>query len=718
MRGMSRSSVTPPQRGFGAPGPPAGRGNGNAYRAVPRSSGTGRVEPRIAARDLGRKGPITPFAHLARTQLWSVAGDALITSSLATTVFFNNDPNAPREKVALYLLLTLAPFAVASPFLGPLIDRVAGGRRWFIIGSAVARALVAFLLIGDLENPRFYLWAFMMLVLSKVHLISKSALLPTTVRNDEELVEANSKLALLGAGAAIAAGPGFALSKTVGAQWTIGLAMIAFVVTAAQAYGLPVPREADQPAGAAERDELQGAGIIRASEAMATLRFAVGFLTFAILFAFRSAGVPNSWYLIAAVAAQTGLLLGSAIAPALRRLLVEERMVMIGLALAFVASAAAAIPDGLGAACLLAFAVGCGGTVAKQGFDSLVQRDAPDANRGRSFARFESRFQMVWVIGAFIPVVLPIPQRLAFAVIAVVSLFAVCSYAWGYRQIKAAAAGLRPAIPMRVPISHRLYRLVRPDVTQRAYEAAQISQGSAPTPVSAGPDPFSETSVDVSTSTLAAPMMPAPPPGSAPELGNAHGWAAEPTTSTETERGSLPGSALVTLPGTLSPITGFLIDDVDPFAGRRTIEGHSTVDLSFAGPIGQPDANGLPPEGLAPSNPLVSGRWRSPQPEELFGPEEAALPMPPPEVTPTGIFAPVVPFSPGARQAPPAVPVVAYPSTDALTPELLDDLVPDDSDSFDDSEPLVQTPLPFDSPVMPPAADAGWDSAEPRWRTP
>jgi len=697
---MSRSSVTPPRSSSGAPRPPAAQGGGNAYRAVPRSSGTGRVEPRIASRDLGRKGPITPFAHLARTQLWSVAGDALITSSLATTVFFNNDPNAPREKVALYLLLTLAPFAVASPFLGPLIDRVAGGRRWFIIGSAVARALVAFLLIGDLENIRFYLWAFMMLVLSKVHLISKSALLPTTVRNDEELVEANSKLALLGAGAALAAGPGFALSKTIGPQWTIGLATIAFVVTAAQAYGLPVPREADQPAGAAERNELQGAGILRASEAMATLRFVVGFLTFAILFAFRSAGVPNSWYLFAAVAAQTGYLIGSALAPALRRVLVEERMVMIGLALSFVAATASAFPDGLGAACLLAFAVGCAGTVAKQGFDSLVQRDAPDANRGRSFARFESRFQMVWVIGAFIPVVLPIPQRLAFAVIAVVSLFAVCTYAWGYRQIKAAAAGLRPEIPVRVPLSHRLYRLVRPDATQRAYEEAHGAEGSVLSS-EGGVHAFSEPPLG-----LPAPTLPAPPPASTPHAGNAHGWATDPTT-VDTAWSALPPSALDTLPGTLSPITGFLIDDADPFAGRRTIDGHSTVDLSFAGPIGQPDSGTSEPEGLAPSNPLVSGRWRSPQPEELFGPEEASLPLPPPEVTPTGIFAPVVQPSSGARQAPPAMPVAGYPNLEAQDPA--ESGLP---------APQVQTPLPFDPPVMPASPEAGWDSAEPRWRSP
>ena len=39
---------------------------------------------------------------------------------------------------------------------------------------------------------------------------------------------------------------------------------------------------------------------------------------------------------------------------------------------------------------------------AKLAFDSIVQRDAPDANRGRSFAKFETRFQIIWVVGALL----------------------------------------------------------------------------------------------------------------------------------------------------------------------------------------------------------------------------------------------------------------------------------------------------------------------------
>ena len=64
-------------------------------------------------------------------------------------------------------------------------------------------------------------------------------------------------------------------------------------------------------------------------------------------------------------------------------------------------------------------------------FDSLVQRDAPDANRGRSFAGFELRFQVVWVLGAVLPVLITLPQRVGFLVIAGVAGFALFSYSAG-----------------------------------------------------------------------------------------------------------------------------------------------------------------------------------------------------------------------------------------------------------------------------------------------
>ena len=53
-------------------------------------------------------------------------------------------------------------------------------------------------------------------------------------------------------------------------------------------------------------------------------------------------------------------------------------------------------------AMVLSLTVAMGAASGKLAFDALVQRDAPDANHGRSFARFEARFQIAWVLGAFL----------------------------------------------------------------------------------------------------------------------------------------------------------------------------------------------------------------------------------------------------------------------------------------------------------------------------
>ena len=97
----------------------------------------------------------------------------------------------------------------------------------------------------------------------------------------------------------------------------------------------------------------------------------------------------------------------------------------------------AAARGGLLGAATIAFAVGlCAGS-GKLAFDALVQRDAPDANRGRSFARFETRFQLIWVVGAAVPVVVPIPGRLGYLLIAGGAAFAAASYVVGYRFLEA-----------------------------------------------------------------------------------------------------------------------------------------------------------------------------------------------------------------------------------------------------------------------------------------
>jgi len=81
-----------------------------------------------------------------------LAGDTLVTISLAGSLFFSISPTEAKSKVLLYLLLTLAPFAVVSPLLGPLIDRSRGARRAMVVLSATGRAVLCPFMARDIHS--------------------------------------------------------------------------------------------------------------------------------------------------------------------------------------------------------------------------------------------------------------------------------------------------------------------------------------------------------------------------------------------------------------------------------------------------------------------------------------------------------------------------------------------------------------------------------------
>jgi hypothetical protein len=385
---------------------------------------------------------VSPFTRLARTHVFSIAGDALFTMGLAGTVFFNTtDLDEARWKVALTLLFTIAPFAAAAPLIGPSLDRLRGGRRWMIVGSSGMRAVLSVLLIQNFDNYGFYPLAFLMLVAGKSYQIAKSALVPTTVRNDAELVEANSKLTLLsGVAVVVAAVPGGIFWKFGGADWLLGIAAVVFLVAAIVALRLPHAVVAAQPVDDVERQELRSSAIVLAASAMGILRALVGFLAFLLAFDYRG---EDGWKLgVLVVAAQAGFLSGAALAPRLRKL-VEEEYILIGVLLTVVVtSVGSAFSGGLFVASLMSLTLGIGSSAGKQAFDAIVQRDAPDANRGRSFARFETRFQLMWVVGALIPVAISIPPRMGFVMMAAVAAFGGLTYWAGLKSANLRAAAL------------------------------------------------------------------------------------------------------------------------------------------------------------------------------------------------------------------------------------------------------------------------------------
>ena len=401
---------------------------------------------------------VSPFTRLARAHAATVAGDTLITLALADSLFLSIDPDAARSRVALYLALTMAPFAVVAPLIGPTLDRVKGGRRWMVIAANALRALLAILMIRDIDSLLLFPEAFAVLVLSKSYHVAKSAIVPTVVRSDDELVEANAKLSFLSGvvtfAAAIPAGIAAAAADSRG---VLVLAAAACALAAVLGVRIPATQVAVDETSQTERDELRGGGIVLAASAMGLMRGIVGFLTFLIAFYLRSTDAAAWEFGMVLAASGLGSLLGALVAPALRRAgVAEERIVQIVLGITTAAAVLAAWTGGLVAAATLAACVGVSASSAKLAFDSVVQRDAPDANRGRSFAKFETRFQLTWVIGAFIPVIVSIPVRVGFLVVAACAGFALFSYLAGLRAL---GRGQLPA-PRSNPVVRRIQAAV------------------------------------------------------------------------------------------------------------------------------------------------------------------------------------------------------------------------------------------------------------------
>lgn len=376
--------------------------------------------------------PTTGFTRLARVHALGAAGDAMLATALAGSLFFSIPTAEARGKVFLYLIITMAPFAIVSPLIGPLLDRMPGGRRAMVIMSSIARGVVAFLMIANLQTLWLFPLAFTMLVLQKGYSVARSSLVPTTVSDDNELVLANSKLALISGIMGFAGGaPGVLLQWLGSAEWSLAAAVVTYIALTAMALQLPQATVAFAQESAAERQELQATSIRLAASGMGLLRAMAGFLTILLAFELRGNDRPLWEYGVVGAASILGSLTGALIAPRIRRVALEERILIGALAATFVAAfVAAAFLDGVAAAAELAYVLGTCAAGGKLAFDSIVQRDAPDANRGRSFARFEARFQVLWVVGAAIAVA-EMPVEAGYVAIVAVSGFAAFSYAVG-----------------------------------------------------------------------------------------------------------------------------------------------------------------------------------------------------------------------------------------------------------------------------------------------
>jgi hypothetical protein len=371
------------------------------------------------------------FRNLAITQVFSTATDTLVAIGLAGTLFFTVPSAEARTNVAWYLLLTVAPFAVIGPTLGRILDRTPVATRGLLVGAAAGRALFAVVLLGRSDTWVLYPAAFMLLVLSRVHGITRNSLLPLALDEPRALVSANARIAWIGMLAGgLAAALGFAAMAVADVEGPLGLAAALAVLAAVTGLALPDPdaSEIRHPTGDRAPRLMIPRRARLAQLATAGVRTCVGLLLLLMAFALHEldAGLLDFGALLGATGG--GFAVASRVVPLLERRVREDAMVVGALSITAAAAFSAAQWFGLVAAAVTAAVAGFAWGSAKLAFDGLLQASVSPARRGAAFTRSETLFSIAFVVGAIVPTVLPMPVSLGLVLTGLTALAAQLVY--------------------------------------------------------------------------------------------------------------------------------------------------------------------------------------------------------------------------------------------------------------------------------------------------
>jgi hypothetical protein len=298
-----------------------------------------------------------------------------------------------------------------------------------------------------------------------------------TARIEADLATLNARLGLLASLSGFAfALPAVAILKLGNASAVLWVAIAVFAAAAAAGARLPVPYRlggsagrwhrgtrvagrpvrAPVPAAAVEwapdmdptwaEDEIDLAAfrpvadteVVLALMPMSVLKALVGFATYLFAFGLRRTGAATWWFGFVLGALTAGALVGVLLVAWIRRMLGEQQMLTGALWLVVAVGTIGAFYASRWYLAVVAFGIGMAGAVAKPSFDALVQRHVRESNQGRAFARFETRFQLMWVIGSFVPVVLSLPVAAGNLVMAVVAAVGAVIYMSSRRAVRGA----------------------------------------------------------------------------------------------------------------------------------------------------------------------------------------------------------------------------------------------------------------------------------------
>ena len=227
----------------------AARATGGAFRSGARAGATGaRRTGGLVHRVTGASGAgRTGLSTLIELTAASGAGDAFVAVSLAGTIFFSTSVDQARGRVVLFLLVTMAPFAVLAPFIGPALDRMQQGRKFLLAGTLLARGLLCWGMSAAINSPVTLLpAAFGILVLQKSYGVIRASVTPRLLPAEITLVTANARSQLITLtasmlGGAVAAG----ILATAGSAWVLRTGTLIYL--AAMVLALRLPDQVDVP---------------------------------------------------------------------------------------------------------------------------------------------------------------------------------------------------------------------------------------------------------------------------------------------------------------------------------------------------------------------------------------------------------------------------------------------------------------------------------------
>jgi MFS transporter len=385
------------------------------------------------------------------------AVDAAMAVALANTLFFAAASGESKGKVALYLLITIAPFAVIAPLIGPALDRLQHGRRVALAMSFISRTVLVVLLIANYDGatgsyPSWVLYpcALGMMVLSKSFSVLRSAVTPRVLPPTIDLVRVNSRLTTFGllggtmVGGAIAAGAEylFGLLRLPGALY-----VIVAVTLVGAALSMRIPKWVEVTAGevpatlsyhgrsrelrrhpekhmtsGSARQPL-GRNIITALWGNCTVKVMVGFLFLYPAFVAKSHDASGWEQLrilgVIGAAATIGNFVGNFTSARLK--LGHPALLVVRCTIAVtIVALATALTGKLMVAAIATLITAGAAAIAKASLDASLQDDLPEESRASAFGRSESLLQLAWVIGGAIGVLVSTDLWVGFTAVTAV----------------------------------------------------------------------------------------------------------------------------------------------------------------------------------------------------------------------------------------------------------------------------------------------------------